>query len=280
MQMFKYYGLLNLRSFFMPKAIAGVRAQNMKRVMDTVNRRVQKVTDRKDFLHYILAAMGTDKGMSQAEMNVNAFSFSIAGSEGSATLLSGFIFYVLSHPDVYDRLVVEVRGTFISEEDIQLAQLPRLEYLTAVLTECMRIYPPVAVTLARVVPDGGEFIDNGFVPTGTTVGVNHFACYHDPKNFARPDEFLPQRWLPEYHHKPPFDQDQRQCFQPFSFGPRNCLGKNLAWAEIRLVATKLLYRFDMKLSSIMETYRWAEGQKIFGFWVKPPLWVELVEVQN
>ncbi|KAL4912424.1 cytochrome P450 [Aspergillus aurantiobrunneus] len=279
MQMFKYYGLLGVRRLLMPSAVAGVRAQNMKRVMETVSRRVEKVTDRKDFLHYILAAMETEKGMSRAEMNVNAFSFSIAGSESSATLLSGFVFYILTHPDVYDAVIAEIRRAFRTEDEIQLARLGRLEYLTAVLTECMRVYPPVAVTLPRVVPEGGEFIDSAFVPAGTTVGVNHFACYHDPSNFARADEFLPERWLPEYQHKAPFNQDQRQCLQPFSFGPRNCLGKNLAWAEIRLITTKLLYRFDFKLDPTMSR-KWVDRQQIFGFWVKSPLLVELVEVRR
>lgn len=279
MQMFKYYGLLGVRRYFMPKAIAGIRAQNMKRVIDTVNRRVKRQTDRKDFLHYILAAMETDKGMSHEEMNVNAFSFSIAGSESSATLLSGFVFYILTHREVYNVLVAEIRSAFTADVQIQLANINQLRYLTAVLTECLRIYPPVAVTLPRVVPDGGEFIDEEFVPAGTTVGVNHFACYHNPANFSRPEEFLPQRWVLESQDLSPFNRDKRNCLQPFSFGPRNCLGKNLALAEIRLIATKLIFRFDMKLADGTND-QWPGEQKVYGFWVKAPLWVELSEVKR
>lgn len=274
-QMFKYFGILAVRGLFMPKAVAGARAQNMKRVMDTVNRRVERVTDRKDFLHYILAAMESEKGMSRAEMNVNSFSLSIAGSESSATLLSGFTFYILTHPTVYNKVVTEVRGAFESESQIQLANIHNLPYLNAVLHECLRIYPPVAVTLPRVVPDGGEMIDGGYVPAGTTVGVNHFACYHDPKNFHRPHDFLPQRWMADSQEKYPFNQDHRNCCQPFSFGPRNCLGKNLAWAEMRLITAKLLFLFDMDLDASIGR-EWVDHQKVFGFWVKPPLLAHLI----
>uniref|UniRef100_A0A093V4B3 Putative sterigmatocystin biosynthesis P450 monooxygenase n=1 Tax=Talaromyces marneffei PM1 TaxID=1077442 RepID=A0A093V4B3_TALMA len=155
-QMFKYYGLLGLRGLFMPKAIAGARAQNMQRAIETVDRRVNSKTNRKDFLHYVLAAMETEKGMSRAEMNVNTFSLSIAGSESSATLLCGFVFHTLAHPNIHEELVKEVMEAFKSEQEIVMANVHGLTYLNAVLQECLRIYPPVAVTLPRVVPDGGE----------------------------------------------------------------------------------------------------------------------------
>lgn len=271
--MFKYYGLQALRGIFTPQSINGSRAQNMKRVMGAVNRRVEKVTDRKDFLHYILATMESEKGMSREEMNVNAFSFSIAGSESSATVLSGFFYYTLTNPDILKILLAEIRGVISSVDQVHLADLNNLPYLNAVLLETMRIYPPVAITLPRVVPEGGEVIDGAFVPGGTTVGINHFACYHDSRNFHRPDKFLPGRWLPETQNQHPYNQDNRNCVQPFSFGPRNCLGKNLAWAETRLIATKLLLQFDMELDP--RSKGWADDQKIFGFWVKPPLLVHL-----
>ncbi|EED21093.1 cytochrome P450, putative [Talaromyces stipitatus ATCC 10500] len=275
-QMFKYYELLGLRRFFMPKAIAGTRAQNMQRVIQTVDRRVKSKTNRKDFLHYILAAMETDKGMSRAEMDVNTFSLSIAGSESSATLLCGFVFYTLTHPTVYQKLVTEVREAFQSEDQIVMANVHHLTYLNAVLQECLRVYPPVAVTLPRVVPEGGEVIDGGYVPAGTTVGVNHFACYHDQRNFYRPNEFLPERWMPGAEDETSlFSHDQRNCLQPFSLGPRNCLGKNLAWAEIRLITVHLIYLFDMELDRSVGD-RWTERQKVFGFWDKPPLLVHLM----
>lgn len=272
--MLAYYKLLSLRQLFMSKAFSGARAQNMQRVIETVNRRVDRNTDRKDFLHYILAAMETEKGMSRAEMNVNAFSFSIAGSESSATALSAFTYYTLSRVSVYDRLIAEIRGTFDAYEQIDISSTAQLSYLNAVLQETLRIYPPVAVTLPRVVPVNGTVIDGDFVPAGVTVGVNHFACYHDPRNFHRPQEFLPERWLPECQAQGPFSKDCQKSCQPFSFGPRNCLGKNLAWAEMRLIAAKLLFLFDMEIDETSKG--WTDGQKVFGFWVKPPLFVRLM----
>ncbi|KAL9125918.1 MAG: hypothetical protein Q9217_004953 [Psora testacea] len=273
-QMLYYYRLGRLRKLFMPKGVAGSRAQNMKRAMDTVERRVQRDTDRKDFLYYILAA-NDEKGMSRAEIDVNAFSFSTAGSESTATLMSAATFFALSRPLVRERLLREIRTAYASEDEITLASIQGLEYLDAVLTEASRLYPPVAGTLPRVVPAPGETIDGLYVPAGTTVGVNHFSSYRDPKNFYRSDDFLPDRWLPESRDKAPFRGDKRACLQPFSFGPRNCLGKNLARAEMRLIMARLLWRYDVALVEGGGEWQSQKEHKVFGFWVKPPLMCEI-----
>lgn len=277
MQMFIYYRLQRIRQYFMPKGVAGARFLNVKRAMEMVDRRISRVTDRKDFLYYILAA-NDEKGMSRPEINVNAFSLSIAGSESTATLLAGATYFLTTHRSNYDLLVKEVRTTFKSEDGITLASTNNMEYLEAVLTESLRLYPPVAGTLPRQVPAGGETIDGGFVPAGTSVGVNHFSCFHHPQNFYRADAFLPERWLPGVRDAAPFNHDNKASMQPFSFGPRNCLGKNLARAEMRIILAKILWKFDLGL--VEGRGDWMEEQKVFGFWAKPPLMCRLEVVER
>ena len=267
-QMSYYYGLAGVRRFFMPKDITGSRAQHMKRAMDTVERRIECNTDRKDFLYYILAA-NDEKGMSRAEIYVNSFSFSIAGSESSATSLVGVTLYILTHRHTYEKLVNKIRTAYKSQDEITVSSVNDLKYLDAALSEALRLYPPVAGTVPRVAPPGGESIDGAHIPAGTTVDVNHYSCFRHPENFCRPDDFLPERWLPESRDAAPFDQDNRACMQPFSYGPRNCLGKNLARAEMRLVMAKLLWRFNLEL--VEGCRNWQKEQRVCGFWVKPPL---------
>ncbi|KAK1147823.1 hypothetical protein N8T08_000336 [Aspergillus melleus] len=96
-----YYKLTWLRRSIMPRSVSGARARNIARVVDTVTGRIERRTDRKDFLYYILAATRTDKGMTRDEINVNAFSFSIAGSEATAAALAAFVFYICTHARVY-----------------------------------------------------------------------------------------------------------------------------------------------------------------------------------
>ncbi|KIW01749.1 uncharacterized protein PV09_06925 [Verruconis gallopava] len=278
-QMLKYWGIAWARKWFMPTSVAGARMANMKRAMSTVNNRIEKngSVDRKDFLHYILAA-NDEKGMSRQEIDVNAFSISTAGSESTATALSGAIFYLLQHPASYASATREVRSAFHAPEEITMSEVKKLKYLKAVLQETLRLYPPVAVTLPRRVPveEDGVFIAGHPVPAGTTVGVNYYAAFHSPYNFHLAEKFAPERWLPEHSDHAPYANDNRDVVQPFSYGPRNCLGKNLAWAEMQLILARVLWHYDItwpkdKLGRPEVDEGWQLNQKLYGFWVKPPL---------
>ncbi|RMJ14371.1 hypothetical protein CDV36_005981 [Fusarium kuroshium] len=269
-QMARYYGISSLRHFFFLRGSTNSRFANAMRAKEMVEARIARgpTDDRKDFWHHVLAAEDQGKGLTPDEMVVDAFSIAIAGSDGTATALAGTIHLLLTHRDVYQQLQGCIRQEFEAEENISTLALSndRVPLLDAVIQESMRLFPPVAITLPRVVPPGGEAIDGLFVPEGTIVGVNQLAAYHSEKNFGQASEFLPERWLNERG-------DCRAVFQPFSVGPRNCLGKNLAKAELRLILVRMLWRFDMEL--VPECEGWMDGQKIYGFWTKPPLLVKL-----
>jgi cytochrome P450 len=75
-----------------------------------------------------------------------------------------------------------------------------------------------------------------------------------------------------------YKDDNRASLNPFSFGPRNCLGKNLAYAEMRLILAKVLFNFDLEL--VDKDGDWMEGQKVFTLWEKPSLMVTLHPVER
>lgn len=213
-------------------------------------------------------------------MYANSFSITIAGSEGTATALAGATFLLLRHPHEYQRAVNEVRREFTSEADITssriLASVPIIE---AVLQEAMRLYPPVSITMPRRVPEGGATIDGRFVPAGTTVGVNHLSCYRSSCNFVDAMSFRPERWLRE-NQKDASPGDNFAAFQPFSFGPRSCLGKNLARAEMSLLLARILWRFDLELVETEKGMSWLDRQRIWGFWQKPALLCRLTPAKR
>jgi cytochrome P450 len=101
--------------------------------------------------------------------------------------------------------------------------------------------------------------------TQTNVSVTQYSTYRSPTNFKNPDSFVPERWM----KSPEYATDRKSALQPFSVGPRNCVGQNMAYHEMRLVATKLLYNFDFELTE--GAGGWAEGQRVFALWEKRPL---------
>jgi cytochrome P450 len=103
-------------------------------------------------------------GLRREHMDVNADLFMIAGTETTATLLSGLIYLLLTHPGSMKKLVAEVRGAFATSDDIDLELTKSLPYLNACIKEALRRYPPLPVALPHLTPAQGSTICGHYVP--------------------------------------------------------------------------------------------------------------------
>lgn len=155
------------------------------------------------------------------QIRSNASLLIIAGSETTATALSGVTFLLGTHPEVLAKLTEEVRSSFTSEKEIDLLSVQKLKYMLAVLDETLRMYPPVPGPAPRLVQAGGNVVCDKWVPEGTVINMWQWAMFRSPKNFTLPDSFIPERWLGDAR----FANDNKEALQPFAFGPRNCIGK-------------------------------------------------------
>ncbi|GMG47884.1 unnamed protein product [Aspergillus oryzae var. brunneus] len=97
-------------------------------------------------------------------LTANAETLVVAGSETTATLLSGVTYLLLKNPEAYQRLREEVRSTFSSEDDINLSSAAKLPYMLACVEEALRMYPPGAIGPPRVTPKGGAEILGARIP--------------------------------------------------------------------------------------------------------------------
>lgn len=159
--------------------------------------------------------------MSMEETYVCAQVLIVAGSETTATALTGATSLLLENAEALKRLTAEIEDRFGSEDDITIQSTAELPYLSAVVQESLRMCPPGPAVFPRVVPEGGRVVCGQFVPGGFTVGVHQLAADRSSRNFADPESFLPERWLGDLH----FVKDDKAACQPFSYGPRNCIGK-------------------------------------------------------
>lgn len=261
-----------------PASARRKQREHEKYSSDRVDRRLARDPERPDIWTEVLRrsddGMGNaTAGMSLAEMHANAAVFMMAGTETTATLLSGLTYYLLVNPDKLAKLVAEVRGHFTSEKNITVDALAKLPYLNACIDEGLRMYPPVSGGLPRKVPAEGATIAETWVPGNVSVAVNQRATYQSSTNFCNPTSFVPERFLGNQE----YTNDNFAALQPFSLGPRNCIGKNLAYHEMRLLLTMLLFNFDISLEE--ESKDWAD-QKVFIFWDKKPLMVKLKAVRR
>ncbi len=146
-----------------PKSALKMQRDHYQLVVDRVDRRMNLETQRDDFMSQLLKH--NDKtGMSVDEIRSTFNTLIVAGSETTATVLSGITNYLVQNTGVLQKLVQEIRGPFEEEKNITIGSLQTLAYLNAVIEEGLRLCPPVPAGLPRVVPAGGDTVCGQWLP--------------------------------------------------------------------------------------------------------------------
>ncbi|KAI8632811.1 cytochrome P450 [Xylariaceae sp. FL1651] len=264
-----------LLSAWMAPKIEARSAEHQKFASDLVDKRLAWTDcDKPDFWNFVLRHNEDGKGLTRAEMQTNAAAFMVAGTDTTAGATSGLIWYLCRNRSIYDTLVKEICTTFKHTDEITLGPLMEMEYLNAVIQEGLRLYTPGGAGITRIVPEGGADVLGDYLPEGISVTISSYAAYQHPSNFSEPTRFAPERWIKK--DSPRWAKDRREVYEPFGWGPRNCIGKNLAMLELRLLLTKILYHYDIEL--LPECQDWIR-QKTFITWQKPPLMIKATRRQ-
>ncbi|KAJ5768975.1 hypothetical protein N7520_003534 [Penicillium odoratum] len=266
--MYRVPYLKPLANLLTPKSLIESQLDHRRLTKEKTQIRMGKTNERPDFFANILKQKDPSKAFSEGELYSNANVLIIAGSETTATLLSGVTYLLLKNPHTLAKLKAEVRGAFKSDAEVNLELCNQLPYLQACLTEGLRLYPPVAIGLPRIMDAQGDTVEGNWVPGGVIVSISHAATYASENNFKDAKHFIPERHLDD----PRFASDNRNALQPFSFGPRNCIGRNLAYVEMRLMLARTIVNFDMELAE--PNVDWMD-QKSYTLWDKPPLMLKL-----
>lgn len=212
---------------------------------------------RTDFFQHIL-----ENGMMEEELlQQNANILMIAGSETTATALASCMFRLGHNDECLSTLQKEVRGSFDSLDQITGDSTQKLPYLHACIEEALRMYPPVAFGLQRV--SYGASVDGNWVPPGTLVSSLSWSIKHDARYWQDPESFRPERWVGDGFG------DNKNAFQPFSLGPRACIGINLAYLEMRLILAKMVWQYDFELMD--KELDWDRDSMMYVLWHKPSM---------
>ncbi|XP_047316357.1 cytochrome P450 81C13-like [Impatiens glandulifera] len=166
----------------------------------------------------------------------------VAGIETSALTMERVILLLLDHPEVMKRLREEIDNQVGTERFLIDEDLKTLPFLKNIVSETLRLYPPVKVILPHLATNQckvGEFD----IPEGTTLLVNVWAMQRDPKVWDEPEKFKPER----FENFESLEKNLKRIrYIPFGDGIRKCPGDNMALGWILLAVGSLVHCFDIE----------------------------------
>ncbi|KAL4803378.1 cytochrome P450 [Aspergillus unguis] len=244
----------------------GIRQRSEEARMRLIREQLKATHTRRDIMVEVMER-SENHSLPEDEIAENFSAIMLAGFHTTSHAICATIWLVLSHPDIHAELKEELRTTFNSADDVSLEVLAKLPWLNAIITEALRIYPPVPLGGARVSP--GAYVDGVYVPAGVEVSTSLYALHHNPEYFANPNEFLPQRWMKEN------PTDKKEAVQPFLLGSRSCIAKYFAQQMLLLTLSSFFVQFDGQY--VGRVRDWTRDSKCYAFWEIPDLKVALKE---
>ncbi|GIF25795.1 cytochrome P450 [Actinoplanes tereljensis] len=179
------------------------------------------------------------EAMPDSDLMISVTGPYVAGLDTVANTMSAFVYAVLKHPDVLERVRAEADDLFakgsITEKDLR-----GIPAIRGALMETMRLYPIAVVQMRTATRDfafqGHRIAAGETLYIGTT--VPHFL-----------DEFFPdpERFDIDRYEKPRAEHLRAGAYSPYGRGQHVCLGKTLADVQMLVTTARLFHRLDLRL---------------------------------
>ncbi|KAK3292010.1 cytochrome P450 [Chaetomium fimeti] len=257
------------------RSIPAVFKANKAEVQARIDKRGK--TKHPDFMDYMISPEDPPPASKKELTHIEqvAFQMFIAGFDPVQITFYAVLFFLLKSPKARAILTEEIRSAFESYEDITPEALARLKYLNAFIHETLRVHLTTPTGMPRLSP--GAVVDGVYVPKGIVVQLSSFTAMRHERYFADPLEFRPERWLPADHalYDTRYANDNLKAFFPFSLGPRQCTGREIAWSQTRLFLAKVLWTFELE-GVRGHDKSFDDDFSVHVMWNRPELYVRFV----
>ena len=181
--------------------------------------------------------------LGRAELTAEALTQLIAGSDTTSNTSCAILFWICSTPGVLQKLQKELDKAIPTGIDVPSYDMVKdLKYMNNCIQETLRIHSTSSMGLPRVVPPGpGIDILGHHFPPYTVLSVPSYTIHHSNEIWGQDaDKFNPDRW-------DNLTERQKTAFIPFSYGPRSCVGRNVAEMELALIVSTTFRSYDFEL---------------------------------
>ncbi|XVF08712.1 hypothetical protein REPUB_Repub07fG0027100 [Reevesia pubescens] len=212
-------------------------------VLEIIQNKKSAVDAEEDLLSRLLSA-----GHDEEVVRDMVISFIMAGRDTTSSAMTWLFWLLSKHQNAEQMMVKEIESMVGNGENgLDFEVLKEMNCVKACLCESMRLYPPVAW-------DSKHALNDDVLPDGTFVGKGDRVTYF-PYGMGRMEElwgkdrfeFKPDRWFQE----PGAENGLLKSVSPSKFpvfqaGPRVCLGKEMAFIQMKYVVASILRRFEIR----------------------------------
>jgi cytochrome P450 len=241
----------------------------------------------------------TQQPFTEIDICAQGFNIFLGGSETTALGLSYTLYELAKQPELQRQIAQEVAAfralkkkqpspirrqtrtagaaagdvkeptSSISSSDITFDDLKHLPFTEACFLEGLRLWPPVSplIPMSRHATEEVD-LDGYKIPKGACIMFNVWHLHHNPNYYTNPEKYTPERFLSNH---PEMKTRHHQAFLPFGAGPRKCIGKAFAIAEVVITLAKMLEQFDFRVdvtrSAELDIMTVATLQPANGIWL-------------
>jgi cytochrome P450 len=201
---------------------------------EIIRKRKSENTPHNDLLDMLLNARyeDTGEGMNEEQIMDEIHILLFAGHETTANTLSWLLYLLANHQGIMKKLKSVI-------ENMNILETPQNDYVNAVISEAMRLYPAAWMT-ERVSLNDDEFKDFSF-PKGTIIIPFFYGLHRNQKYWANESHFEPDRFM----ISEPLKSKKVKNFFPFGAGPRMCIGNHFAMTEMAFILHEFLTKFEI-----------------------------------
>ncbi|XP_070688265.1 uncharacterized protein [Pempheris klunzingeri] len=225
-------------------------------VLDFISEEVQRHkkdldhNNPRDYIDTFITEMKTHKeselGFTETNLALCSLDLFLAGTETTSTTLLWALVFLIKHPDIQDKVHVEIDRVIGQTRQPTMADRPSLPYTDAVIHEIQRMGNIVPLNGLRMAAKDTT-LGGYFIPKGTSLLPILTSVLFDKNEWESPDSFNPEHFL---------DTEGRfvkkEALLPFSAGKRVCLGEGLAKMELFLFLVGLLQKFSFSVPDGVE----------------------------
>ncbi|WP_341721057.1 cytochrome P450 [Micromonospora sp. FIMYZ51] len=219
-----------------------LRLRQLIRNLDTfidqlIEQRGSRDPDRANLLTILADSVDEDTGyrMTPTQLHEEVLNIMVGGYETTTHAVCWLLHHVSRNPDVQQQMHDEI-DEILGDRVPTFEDLFQMPYTRRVIDETLRLNTPAWQTMRNAVDD--DQIGGYHVPAGSGIYINFLLLHRHRDFWPEPERFDPDRFLPDRVAQRP-----RNAYIPFAAGPRVCIGKHFALAELQVIVTMILQRF-------------------------------------